>query len=37
MKVAVLNINGQETGRTVELNDQVFAYESEGTKNPAHT
>lgn len=37
MKVAVLNINGQETGRTVELNDQVFAYVSEGTKNPAHT
>lgn len=37
MKVAVHNINGQETGRTVELNDQVFAFESEGTKNPAHT
>lgn len=37
MKVAVYNINGEETGRTVELNDSVFAYESASDKNPAHT
>ena len=37
MKVAVYNINGEETGRTVELNDSVFAYESANDKNPAHT
>lgn len=37
MKVAVYNINGEETGRTVELNDEVFAYQSANDKNPAHT
>lgn len=37
MEVAVYNINGEKTQRTVELNDNVFAYKSESTKNPAHT
>lgn len=37
MKVAVYNINGEETGRTVDLNDMVFAYESSSENNPAHT
>lgn len=37
MKVAVYNINGEDTGRTVELNDSVFAYESSSDNNPAHT
>ncbi len=37
MELAVLNIKGEETGRSARLNDAVFAYESGNDANPAHT
>jgi len=36
MEVAVYNIKGEDTGRKITLNDEVFAYESENG-NAAHT
>ena len=36
MEVAVFNLKGEDTGRKVVLNDEVFAYESKDG-NPAHT
>ena len=37
MELAVYNIQGQDTGRKIVLNDEVFAYESGVDNNPAHT
>ncbi len=36
MEVAVFNINGEDTGRKVVLNDEVFAVSREEEGNPAH-
>lgn len=36
MEVAVYNINGEDTGRKVVLNDEVFALDRENEGNPAH-
>lgn len=37
MEVKVFNIKGEDTGRKVTLNDEVFAYKSAEDKNPEHT
>lgn len=37
MEVAVYNIKGEDTGRKIVLNDEVFAYQSSNTANPEHT
>lgn len=37
MEVAVYNLQGKETGRKIELNDEVFAVEGTSDSNPAHT
>jgi len=37
MEVKVFNIKGEETGRKIELNDEVFAYKSAEGANPEHT
>lgn len=37
MEVAVYNIEGKETGRKIQLNDEVFAVEGTAESNPAHT
>ena len=36
MEVAVYNIKGQDTGRKITLNDDVFAYEAGNEANPEH-
>ncbi|MBE6313685.1 MAG: 50S ribosomal protein L4 [Bacteroidales bacterium] len=36
MEVAVYNIKGQDTGRKITLNDEVFAYTSGNEANPEH-
>lgn len=36
MEVAVFNIKGEDTGRKVVLNDEVFAVNCEDDANPAH-
>ena len=36
MEVAVYNIKGEDTGRKVMLNDDVFAVEASSESNPAH-
>ncbi|MDE6242777.1 MAG: 50S ribosomal protein L4, partial [Muribaculaceae bacterium] len=36
MEVAVFNINGEDTGRKVVLNDEVFAVNRAEDGNPAH-
>lgn len=36
MEVAVYNIKGEDTGRKVVLNDDVFAFEPSSESNPAH-
>ena len=35
MEVSVLNINGQETGRKVALNDAIFGIESSDARKAA--
>lgn len=37
MEVAVYNIKGEDTGRKIVLNDEVFAYVSSPEANPEHT
>lgn len=37
MEVAVYNIKGEDTGRKVVLNDDVFAVKAENDTNPEHT
>jgi large subunit ribosomal protein L4 len=37
MELAVFNIKGEDTGRKITLNDEVFAYQSGSESNPAHT
>jgi large subunit ribosomal protein L4 len=37
MELAVFNIKGEDTGRKIVLNDDVFAYQSSSEANPAHT
>lgn len=37
MEVAVYNIKGEDTGRKIMLNDDVFAYQSSNEANPEHT
>lgn len=37
MEVAVYNIKGEDTGRKITLNDEVFAYVSGNDANPEHT
>ena len=36
MELAVYNIKGQDTGRKITLNDDVFAYEAGNEANPEH-
>lgn len=36
MEVAIYNIKGEDTGRKVTLNDEVFAYVSGNDANPEH-
>lgn len=37
MEVKVFNIKGEDTGRTITLNDEVFAYKAAEGANPEHT
>lgn len=37
MEVAVYNIKGEDTGRKIVLNDEIFAYVSSPDANPEHT
>lgn len=37
MEVAVYNIKGEDTGRKITLNDEVFAVQSGNDANPEHT
>jgi len=37
MEVAVYNIKGEDTGRKVVLNDEVFAMKADNDANPEHT
>ncbi len=37
MEVSVYNIKGEDTGRKITLNDEVFAYVSGNDANPEHT
>lgn len=37
MEVAVYNIKGEDTGRKIVLNDEIFAYVSSPEANPEHT
>lgn len=37
MEVKIFNIKGEDTGRKIELNDEVFAYKSADGANPEHT
>ena len=37
MEIAVYNIKGEDTGRKITLNDEVFAIKPGNDANPEHT